>query len=354
MRMSRRKVLYVVLIAVAVVGGVVWTASSADDLGPAGAERIADTDGAVSLGRASSSRVDLDELALDDLELTTATAVWPGPDRSVTVLVVLGAHQVYLVEASATGELDRVAPVIIDGGATVFTVSPRGRYSWATERGQPAHSMQVSGLDWLDMAGGMSLAADFPVGAIDVIDSDSVVVGSNESPSIDLVTADEPKMRLLGPTGDRDARVTTDEELGPIVGLTRLDDDRIVFVADTPDGLQLHVLDDTTVRAVPRDPGSPNPVRSTDSRSTDRNRRAERLAMTPLAPGADGDVLTIGLNDDDVPEINLVDVDTGDTELLATLDGVEPTIDEPVSAALAGDDLVFTAQGSIWRLADAR
>ena len=68
--------------------------------------------------------------------------------------------------------------------------------------------------------------------------------------------------------------------------------------------------------------------------------------MTPLAPGPDGRVLTVGLNDDDVPEINLVDVDTGGIERLATLDGVEPTIDEPVSAALAGDELVFTAEAA--------
>jgi hypothetical protein len=54
-----------------------------------------------------------------------------------------------------------------------------------------------------------------------------------------------------------------------------------------------------------------------------------------------------------VPEINLVEVDTGETELLALLVGVESTIDEPISAALAGDDLIFTAQGSIWRLTDA-
>ena len=74
--------------------------------------------------------------------------------------------------------------------------------------------------------------------------------------------------------------------------------------------------------------------------------------MTPLAPGPDRHVLTIGLNTDDVPEINLVDVDTGETELLARLDGVEPTVDEPISAAVAGDDLGFTAHGSIWRLAD--
>src|SRR5690606_6934121 len=101
------------------------------------------------------------------------------------------------------------------------------------------------------------------------------------------------------------------------------------------------------------DDTSSNPVRPLDASPADDLSRRDRLAMTPLAPGPDGRVLTIGLNDDDVPEINLVDVDTGDTELLATLDGVEPTVDEPVSAALAGHDLVFTAHGSIWRLADA-
>jgi hypothetical protein len=349
--MSPRRLVYLVPITITIVVAVVWTASARDGFGPAGAERIADTDGLESLGRTSSGEPDLDELSLDDLELNGATAVWTGQGGRVIVSVVVSASQIYLIDASTAGEVSRIHWDVINRRATAFTVSPRGHFAWATDSGQPAHSMLVDEPDSLNPAVGTWLTADFPVGAIGVIDDDSVIVGSSQGPSIDLVTADEPTMRLLGPTGDRTALVTTDEGLGHIVGLTRLDDHRTVFVADTPDGLRLYVLDDTSVRPVTLDPGSPNPVRSTGRRRADIGSR-EHLAMTPLAPGPDGHVLTIGLNPDDVPEISLVDVDTGDTELLATLDSVEPTIDEPLSAALAGDDLVFTAHGSVWRLAD--
>ena len=74
--------------------------------------------------------------------------------------------------------------------------------------------------------------------------------------------------------------------------------------------------------------------------------------MAPLAPGPDGQVITVGAGEDRVPEISLVDIDTGDVTVLARLDGVEATIEEPVVATIVDDDLVFTAEGSLWRLPD--
>ena len=65
---------------------------------------------------------------------------------------------------------------------------------------------------------------------------------------------------MLGPAGDPEALVTTDEPLGPIVALTELGDDRIAFVADTADGYRLYLLDDTSVRPVP--PTLPRPTPS--------------------------------------------------------------------------------------------
>jgi hypothetical protein len=64
-------------------------------------------------------------------------------------------------------------------------------------------------------------------------------------------------------------------------------------------------------------------------------------------------VITIGLGRGDVPEISLVDVDTGEIDVLARLDRVEPGDEEPVSAVAVGDDLVFTAAGCVWRLEGA-
>jgi hypothetical protein len=37
-------------------------------------------------------------------------------------------------------------------------------------------------------------------------------------------------------------------------------------------------------------------------------------------------------------------------DVLARLDGVEPSDAEPVSAGAVDDDLVFTASGCLWRL----
>jgi hypothetical protein len=63
-------------------------------------------------------------------------------------------------------------------------------------------------------------------------------------------------------------------------------------------------------------------------------------------------VLTTGVGRDGDPQIALVDVDTGDVEVLAVLDGVEPAVDEPISAVMVGDDLVFLAEHQLWRLPD--
>lgn len=51
--------------------------------------------------------------------------------------------------------------------------------------------------------------------------------------------------------------------------------------------------------------------------------------------------------------IGAIEVVDADTELLARLDGVEATIEEPVVATVVDDDLFFTAEGSLWRLDNA-
>ena len=109
------------------------------------------------------------------------------------------------------------------------------------------------------------------------------------------------------------------------------------------------------MRPVPVE-GFRNPVRSTRAppigpggyRSRGLNGPAFPVVQ-PLALGPGGRVITIGLGRGDVPEISLVDVDTGDIDLLARLDGVEPSEFEPVSAVAVGEDLVFTAAGCLWR-----
>lgn len=197
------------------------------------------------------------------------------------------------------------------------------------------------------------------IGAVEVVDSDTVLLGSRWGPIIDEASADGSSVRLLGPHGDPDARVTTDPVVGAIVSLVRLDDDRVVFVAESDDGYQLHLLDGEAVEPLGREGADRNPVAAPDAQSYPAHHpsdplpvgaRWDRRAMAPLAPGPDGKVVTVGAGEDRVPEISLVDIDTGDVTVLARLDGVEATIEEPVVATIVDDDLVFTAEGSLWRL----
>jgi hypothetical protein len=297
-------------------------------------------------------QVDLDQVVLDDFAMGTTTLVRPGDDGTVNLLVE-SRLETYLIRSTAVGEVDRVGQVFVDARTMAFDVDEDGTYAWLNQTFGGDLSMFVGEPEWVMADQGSYLDVPFEADALHVGDDGSLIVASGDRPRIDVVSADEQPRRLLGPTSDPDARVTTDEPLGPIVALAQLDDGRVAFVADTDDGYRLYRLDDSTVTPVPTKTAASNPVHYPGARHTDDSVRRDRLPMTPLAPGPDGRILTIGLNDDDVPEINLVDVDTGDTERLATLDGVAPTIEEPVSAALAGDDLVFTAQGSIWRLADA-
>lgn len=333
-------------------GATVWAAAGDDGRGPAGAQEVADGDGPRNLGEAWVGKVDLDEVTLDDFAMGTTTLVRPGDDGTVNLLVERRL-ETYLVRSTASGEVDRVGQALVDARTMAFDVDADGTYAWLNGTFGGDLSMFVGEPDWVMADQGSYLDVPFEADALHVVEDGSLIVATGDGPRIDVISADAEPRRLLGATGDPDARVTTDEALGPIVALTQLDDGRITFVADTDDGYRLYLLDDSTVTPVPTETAASNPVRSPGARVTDESVRRDRLAMAPLAPGPDGRILAIGLDDEDVPEISLVDVDTGDTERLATLDGVEPTIEEPVSAALAGDDLVFTAHGSIWRLADA-
>lgn len=185
----------------------------------------------------------------------------------------------------------------------------------------------------------------FPVGAVALADDRSLVVGSADEARIDLVGPDGTAVGLLGPAGS-DARVVTDEPLGPVVAALRLADNRVVFVADTTDGRQLYVLDDTTVRPVEAElrGDQVNPVAFEGD---------DPLATASIAPAPDGRLLTVGLVRDDTLAIALLDVDEGTVEVLTELEGIEPSAERPISAAAVGDDVVFLADGRLWRIAGA-
>lgn len=193
----------------------------------------------------------------------------------------------------------------------------------------------------------------FSVGALDLADDGTVLAGGMDEGRIARIDTDGTTTHPLGPAGSG-AQVTADTDLGPVIAVMLLDDDRAVFVAGTDGDTRLYLLDDTAVRQIPADSDEQtSPVSGTDERRVpDFEEPYPRAAITPLAPSPDGRVLTTGIGPDGDPQISLVDVDTGDIEVLATLDDVEPTIDDPVSAAIVGDDLIFLAQHQLWRLPD--
>jgi hypothetical protein len=344
--MRRRREALIALLVVALAGGTaIWRAGADHEPRLAGAELLADPRGPADLMGAATSGGPVDA-NLDDFPMVLTTMVVPGPGDKV---ILLAEGREVLVQTTAAGAVDRVGL-----GFTMFVTAMNVEEDGLFAR---AHGDKVTttGSDWF-VVGNPEFVARFEVGAIVPVTEETVIVGSRHDPVIDRLSSDGSVSRLLGPAGDAEARVTTDEPLGPIVALTRLDDGRLVFVADTVDGFQVYVLDDETVRPLDADGGIlghlPVPV-SGQPDIYELIERKDRLPMTPLTAGTDDQVLTIGLGPGDAPEINLVDVDSGDADLLVRLDGVEPTIAEPISAALAGDDLVFTAEGNIWRLEDA-
>jgi hypothetical protein len=146
-----------------------------------------------------------------------------------------------------------------------------------------------------------------------------------------------------GYLGDRLVAVTDDGEksdvldlpddpgtvLGPIGFVTVLPDGRIAVASwATEDGLDLSVVADRAVRPIGEGADQPRPPEP----------------ITSLAPAPDGRLLVTSPD-----RIDAVDVDTGESDTLVALDGAEGT----PSAAASGDDLIFLADGRLWRLPDA-
>jgi hypothetical protein len=191
----------------------------------------------------------------------------------------------------------------------------------------------------------------FEVGAVGIAGRFELLVGSAERGEIDVVTqsaeqGDVEVRRLLGRPDDRDAAVRSDQDLGPIVAIAPLGDERVAFVADGDDGeRRLYLIDGGGVAAV--DTGEVNPV-AADGVDTSELPRRDRWPMAPISASPDGGIVAVGEHEGR-PRITLVDPESGEVEVLADLEGVEPTVEERVSAAIVGDDLFFLAEGSLWR-----
>jgi hypothetical protein len=137
------------------------------------------------------------------------------------------------------------------------------------------------------------------------------------------VTDDGAEHQLLDLPDDPD---TT---LGGISFVTVLTDGRIVVASWAgEDEMSLGVVHDRALRPIGDGTGLPRPP----------------AVITSLAPAPDGRLLVTTAD-----RIEAVDVDTGERETFVDLDGAAASR----SGAASGDDLVFLADGRLWRLPGA-
>lgn len=300
-------------------------------------------------GDATVAELGSGDRSLDESPVELATLVASGVDNRLYVLVEEPGIE-YLIQARTNGSIQSVG--YADTGSVLqrqlaLAVGPTGGMVVAEDAG--VESMLL--VRDYDQSFDRQVHVALQVGAAALAEDGSMLVGSRTGTRIDAVDARDNVVGVLGPP-ESEAQVILDEPLGAVVSLLRLPDDRVVFVADSADGYRLYVVDDTEVHPVEAelDGQEFNPVRSSGERRTDPSHRVDRLAMTPIALGADERVLTIGIGRQGDPSIALVDIDTGDVEVLAELVGVEPSIDQPISAAAVGDDVIFLAQDQLWKL----
>jgi hypothetical protein len=133
---------------------------------------------------------------------------------------------------------------------------------------------------------------------------------------------------VLGSSGrDPEAAIQVDEPLGAIGSMAALPDGRVAFV--TADDV-LHLLDNGKVSTVQTTPADPS--------------RALRLTGTT----PQGRLLAVAWGYETHFQIHVVDVDTGQAEIVADLEGVD---EGAVDATVVGNDLVYLAGGRLWRSA---
>lgn len=323
----------------------------------ADAELFSNLDGETSVGG-----VEVREHTLDDLSYGGLRRVVAGPTGTLYLatgeLVLRADGEGTVVERLSSLSEQEVAGTA-DGqvaGAGWSMSADRLRVGWlGTDTG-----------DWWDL----DVGPIEEVGAL-AVSGDDFLVTYGEDAVIDLLTGPDDGrrlQRLLGQPGDTGAEVQLAESLGPIAGLVALPDGRIVFVAAPPDpeasstfgprteGSRLYLLEDGAVAPLDVDASVP-----LDGHHYPETTGTPEWTIGHLAPGPDDhSLIAAGLGPDDDPVISLVDVDSGHVETLAELPRVntefEPDNFDPnfnVSAAAVEDDLVFLADGKLWRLEEA-
>jgi hypothetical protein len=302
--------------------------------------------------RPLAARGDREDVTLEDVQLDGATLLATDTDGSL-LLMVEGVDSA-VVRASADGRVTAVGfaaplPGLATGSSDAtadLALGPEGRVAMALVGGD----VLLLDFGWNTI---QDFDARFAPGAVALAEDETILVGSAEDGHIDAVAVDNTVRHLLGPPDAATAAARWEEPLGAILALQPLPDGRLAFVAGTPDGPRLHLLDIDDGQARPIAPDHPDLVRGAEPDRPRRGERTHRLPIEPLAVTSDGQLLTTGLGPEGSPRISLVDIDSGEVEVLAELDGIEPTIERPVSVTAVDDDLLFLADGRIWKLEGA-
>ena len=330
------------------IGGVVAVglvvAVTARNAGPslAGAERLADPAG--GSGRFLLADDEIAGYSIEDVAMRGASDLGGGDEDLYVVFDGAppgqpGDDAVLRVDPDGTirqGSLARLAlhaDLSESRSVTAAAVGADGTMATAYLAGD----VQVRGFTWLDLGTGRLDEIDqapFEVGAIGVVGRDEVLLGSAERGEIARVTPEGVETVVEG-------------DFGAVKAIAPLDDGTVAFVAGD-DGLFVADLVDGTASRV--DTGDVQPVAAGSTGNVDMSGlpRRDRWPMAPIAPAPGGRIVAVGEHEGH-PRITLVDPGTGEVEVLADLEGVVPTVEERVAAAVVGDDLFFLAEGSLWK-----
>jgi hypothetical protein len=188
------------------------------------------------------------------------------------------------------------------------------------------------------------LSDDIPrLGLLAMAPDGTLLAAHRSRTRIDAVTPDGTVRHLVGVRNfDPGVEVRLDSSLGEVTSLVALPDGRVALTADDHDAVVL--LDDGAMRDVTPTPADPD----------------RTVVLAGMAP--DGRLLAVAAGPDTHPRILAIDTETGAADTVADLEGVLPHPEGPrgvpgalwaVAATADGDDLLFLADGHLWRLPDA-
>jgi hypothetical protein len=294
--------------------------------------------------------------SIDEAPLATPIAFLPSDDQAFWAIYQNGNLEVSLdgsIEASIPSAGSGRQSSTITDTTIVSAVRIRGGNAFMefVEITSPAAEHDRVELDEFDLW----QEGRYAPPAVAALSDGSVLIARHEHAEINVLTPGRTELsRWVGQPGDDDAELELDEPLGEIVALLTLPDDRVLFVPESLDGRQdLYLIDDAEIHQVEADPGFT--VDATDPPFDYFARPLQHLAHGP-----NGTVLVSGMVDNTYPRISLLDVDTGEVEVLIDLDEVVISSsdrssfpDSTLSMVAVGDDLIFHADRRLWILEDA-